>query len=544
MSQEASNQVNRYRIAIDPKNWFDRFMEFCAQASGAIVIKEFRQTLKGYQIYVICGLLVVCATLFQLDPLDFFRWSSVVEDDPEWFARLDGFFRMLAAPAFIFIPFWIYRSMAIEFKQGAFELLSITSMPAWRIVVGKMAVASIQLFIYTSIILPFVVLETNSVPVGLTDAFIRLALLYCLCMAISGFAVMLATFINRGTWQIAGMLVVLVSGAILFGYFYNLMFLLRNEPVQDSPGAPTIAPQVINLTLFGASILSLAFCCFSVSKLQFTSANRAAMVRLGFAMLQWGFFAAIAFALINVRSFSVFTVVNLYVGLLCLSVFGGSMLVGDMPFPSQRVIRDNIAWWKRIVWLGWLPGSRRAFVFAISNHMAITGLLILIIKKRGIAEDFVRLIPGLLMGCGYLLTFTVISWLICLPVKKIPSNRVATAGITAICLLVIGSVVPNTISIFYDQSFANRYAPYYVMDMVYTVHFYSRQDTNYDLTVKVTVIIAASLAALTAIMLYLIDEIKEAQLVKNVRLQIVASNERKQTAFASQVPETNPQDPQ
>lgn len=527
MSVESQSTNPDYRIAIKPEKWFDRLLDNCGQTSGAIVIKELRQTLKGYQIYVVCAFLLALALLFQINPFDMFQYDYIEEGELAWFARFDSYFRMLAAAGFIFIPFWIYRSMAIEFKQGAFELLSITSMPAWRIVAGKLAVATIQLLIYTSILLPFMVLETNSVQIGLFDLLIRLAFIFFISIALSGFSVMLASFVNRGSWQVAGMLVVLIIGAGLLGYFFSITFLLRHISEPGSDLAET-ATQVIYITLFACSVLTGSFCCFSLSKLQFSSANRSAPLRLGFAMMQWALFAAIVFVLLNIGEFGITMAIYQYVGLMCLSIFGGSMLVGDMPHPSQRVTRDNLAWWKRLVWVAWLPGSRRAFLFALANHAIITALLVLVIRHEGIHRTFTRVIPGMWLGCSYIVVYIVIAWLICRPFKHNPANRAAVAGISAIGLLVIGTVVPNTISLFSDQSTSNQYAPYYVMDMGYTVIFYSRLDTNYDLTIKYSLVIASCIALLVAMVLYVVDELREQKLIDAAREQLDASIRHKE----------------
>jgi hypothetical protein len=522
MSSPIPPNAIEYRITATPNTRLEKLKESISQRFGAIVVKEFRQTLKGYQIYAMCGLLLLAAATWQSNLFNMFAFEYITEESERWFARFDGYFRILSVPAFIFIPFWLYRSMAVEFKQGAFELVAITSTVSWQIVLGKLVIAMIQFTIYASLLLPFMTLELVTVSIGISDLLIRLGLAVATCLGASAFAIMLATFAHRGVWQVAGMLFILLLGAALVFYFTGMMYLSRMIVFESDLAPSDSASLTVYSNIVVLVAIAIAASCFAIARLQFSSSNQAATTRFGFGLMQWTLFFLILVFHFNLEDNPTLKS-NLYMALVSLSIFGGSLLVGNLPYPSRRVLRDNLAWWKRLVWVAWLPGSRRAFLFVTFNHFLITGLLIILIGReksfnQPVSEfTFDRFSGVMLIGCGYVLTYITIAWLACLPFRHQQKNRAAMAGIVALTMLILGSLVPNIMSIVINRGSLTTYPIYFVTDLFFTIGFATQRGISSLTFVPTILIISSSISVLVAFGIALADEIGERRLISRLK---------------------------
>jgi len=69
---------------------------------------------------------------------------------------LMGYYAVLSVPLLIVVPYAAFRSLAGEWEDGTFELLSITALSARQIVTGKLASAVLQMLVYYSALAPCV----------------------------------------------------------------------------------------------------------------------------------------------------------------------------------------------------------------------------------------------------------------------------------------------------------------------------------------------------------------------------------------------------
>ena len=65
-----------------------------------------------------------------------------------------GYYAVLSVPLLIVVPYAAFRSLAGEWEDGTFELLSITALSARQIVTGKLASAILQMMVYYSALAP------------------------------------------------------------------------------------------------------------------------------------------------------------------------------------------------------------------------------------------------------------------------------------------------------------------------------------------------------------------------------------------------------
>ncbi len=69
---------------------------------------------------------------------------------------LIGYYLVLALPMLLVVPLAAYRSLEGEIDDGTLELLSITTLTPWQIVLGKLASAMLQMVLYFVALFPCV----------------------------------------------------------------------------------------------------------------------------------------------------------------------------------------------------------------------------------------------------------------------------------------------------------------------------------------------------------------------------------------------------
>jgi ABC-type transport system involved in multi-copper enzyme maturation permease subunit len=117
-------------------------------------VKETRQALKSRQ-FLITFSVVLCAAL---------GWTVIgslsmmpqIYTAPSAPRMLIGYYIVLAVPMMLVVPLAAYRSLEGEIDDGTFELLSITTLSPWQIVLGKMASAMLQMLLYFVALFPCV----------------------------------------------------------------------------------------------------------------------------------------------------------------------------------------------------------------------------------------------------------------------------------------------------------------------------------------------------------------------------------------------------
>src|SRR3954471_8656788 len=107
-----------------------------------ILVKEARQAMKSRQFVVTFSLLLLCGwlwtALFVLTGLPAIYYAPVGP------GILAGYYAVLSVPLLIVVPYAACRSLAGEWEDGTFELLSITTLSARQIIAGKLASAVLQ----------------------------------------------------------------------------------------------------------------------------------------------------------------------------------------------------------------------------------------------------------------------------------------------------------------------------------------------------------------------------------------------------------------
>ncbi|MEM9587350.1 MAG: ABC transporter permease subunit, partial [Planctomycetota bacterium] len=138
-------------------HWIDRIDDFCERFGDAvnpILIKETRQALKSRQFVVTFSVLLIAA--FGWTVAGSLSMMPQIYDLPSAPRMLMGYYVVLAIPMLLVVPLAAYRSLEGEIDDGTLELLSITALSPWQIVLGKLASATLQMLMYFVALFPCV----------------------------------------------------------------------------------------------------------------------------------------------------------------------------------------------------------------------------------------------------------------------------------------------------------------------------------------------------------------------------------------------------
>jgi len=117
-----------------------------------ILIKETRQSLKSRQfIFTFFSLLTAALGWTIVGSLSRMPQIYTTPSAP---TLLLGYYAVLAVPMLLVVPLAAYRSLEVEIDDGTLELLSISSLSPWQVVLGKLASSLLQIFLYFIVLLP------------------------------------------------------------------------------------------------------------------------------------------------------------------------------------------------------------------------------------------------------------------------------------------------------------------------------------------------------------------------------------------------------
>lgn len=350
---------------------FDMLVDGLSDRLNPILVKEARQAMKSRQFTITFTLLLIVGWVYTV--LYVLVHLPGVFYSPLGTAMLYGYYLILAVPLLIVVPYGAFRSLAAELEDGTFELLSITSLTARQIILGKLGSSVLQMLVYYSALAPCIAFTYLLRGIDVMTIFLVLLYTFYATVLLSVMSLTLATVTRARQWQVL-LSVLLVIAQVMFGGFWVMwMYWLLAFSSQMPYDEPIFWISNVGLFSFEVGFVIL-FILIAAGQITFASENRSTGIRVMLLALQalivgW---TAYGFLLSEEEEVLIF-------GSAWLGVFwavAGAFLIGEMAQLSPRARRElpqSVLGRMAFTWFN--PGSGTGYVFAILN--ALGGLLTL-----------------------------------------------------------------------------------------------------------------------------------------------------------------------
>lgn len=369
LGEAATVQIPKSSITHAPEGKLARARDWLSDRFSSIMVKEARQALKSYQFFVTYTLVIVAVAVWAL--VVFVDGAAGLQRRPNWEQISEtlytGFCLILGVPLGIVVPFSAFRSLAKEYEDGTIQLISITTMKPYQIVIGKLGTALLQMTIYLSVVAPCIALTY------MLDAISYPLIVLTLSIAIGGsiFLTILGLLLagaSRSYTLGMGISVFFVLGlGVLFISWCNLIPEMVDGSFFDANFATSTEGQIVTfgfVAFFGSTAVLMLTA--AAAQISFESDNRSTAIRIAFLLQLMLFLAMVIMIspLMRTEMQGIFFV-SIFAGHFWLIV--GSLMVGESPKLSQRVQRSLP---KGLVGRSFMsllmPGPGRGFLFTIA----------------------------------------------------------------------------------------------------------------------------------------------------------------------------------
>lgn len=458
--------------------WVDDWSERIGDRLNPILVKETRQALKSRQFVITFGVLLVAALGWTV--IGSLMLMPQIYTQPSAQRMLTGYYITLAIPMLLVVPLAAYRSLEGEIDDGTLELLSITSLGPWQIVLGKLASASLQMVLYLVTLFPCVAYAYTLRGVDLPTTFLIVAMLIVGALLLTVVALFFAPLARSRTGRIATLLMVMLI--LLFAQYF-------------------VGAGVIGLIWYGNpmetqwmvySIIAVSFLALSLGHLLLTataaqltpeSENRSTPLRLSLlaltAIVVGLSFYAMQFEGDRRDPFGAIVFMMSNFSLAVLWTVCGSMMVAESPVMTPRIRRELPSSFFARMMLTWVtPGPATGLVFVVAVVIglltwAIWGLEYLI-GTQGAMMGPAGPIRGLYYPFAILWASYLIAFLVCVrgivALLRINNNPRAEIGVAAlIAVAVIFALVPYSMQLHWNDYRQFDYSRWQITNWAWTM---------------------------------------------------------------------------
>lgn len=347
-------------------------LERFGERLNPILVKECRQALKSRQFGLTFAALLACSWLWSIvgiamiGPNAYYSFSG-----PEMFM---GYFIVLSFALLVTVPFSAFSSLAGEWSDRTFELVSITTLHSRRIIAGKLGSAVVQMLVYLSAIAPCLAFTYLLRGIDIVTIAFIIAYLFAGSLALAMAALLLSTSARERHWQIVQ------SIGLLIGLFYCFIggCVLGSEILEGR----VLEPNEHWFWIGHAALLTAYVAYFvmmylaAAAQLSFVGDNRSTPLRVTMVvqfLLFTGWMAGISAEAFSEQSHGPReAIVAAFVLLTGLHWYAmGAFLVLEQPVLSTRVKRSLPQSFLGRMFLTWFnPGPGTGYLFAVGGMLA------------------------------------------------------------------------------------------------------------------------------------------------------------------------------
>ncbi len=480
---------------------FDRWSASAGERLNPILVKETRQALKSKQFLITFALVLICGWAWSILGIALSEASrGAREAGGEMFF---GYFVILSFPLLVIVPFSAYRSLASEWEDNTYELLSISALKPHQIVSGKLGSSLLQIALYLSAIAPCLAFTYLLRGIDLPTMLFLLFWLVVNAISSTLLALCAATISRAKHWQVI-MSVVLVAGCLL--NFSSFGIALAGEML-FSPFRMLYFDQggfwaVCGMILTAAIGYDVMFFLIARAALMFSSENRSTGLRICMVVqyllfMGWAFW----FWLFLYPSHEFLAVFAMLVGIHWWVM--GMFLIGERPELSQRAKRNlPQSFVGRMFWISFNPGSGTGYLFVLGN---LASAMVVLLAAPAVfsavepilgtrvanfdAVNFTQLVTFCGLGLCYMAIYLGLTRLILLALRPYTQVTLMLAVLIHVMLVLAGTLVPLTIQLSLN-SYRTGYSLLQVSNFFWTLEeIIGRQGIPAgDLTVVLTAV--------------------------------------------------------
>ncbi|MDG2220204.1 MAG: ABC transporter permease [Rubripirellula sp.] len=484
----ATTQADDAAAVPKPGHWLHRIDGACERIGDSlnpILIKETRQALKSRQFVTTFSVLLFAALAWTV--VGSLSLMPQIYTSPSAPRLLIGYYIVLAIPMLLVVPLAAYRSLEGEIDDGTLELLSISTLSPWQIVLGKLASAMLQMVLYYVALFPCVAYAYTLRGVDLPTTLLIMALLIAAAVVLTILSLFFAPLARSRTGRISTLLAVML---VLLLSEWGLAYLVVNLILFGNPLSAGMMFYIVTAVLMFA--LSLGHLLLTATAAQLTPASENRSTHLRVSMLLFSSvivgLGALAIQMFD-RDASSFLLIYSMVGggfwLIC-----GSMIAAEREVMTPRVRRELPSSLFARCLLTWLtPGPVTGLVFAVVNLVALTGAGYIAFRYlfdlTGMPAAGNRVNPLIIGFTSYAVVLLVGVRLV-IGVIRIKNDPRVELGLAAlIALAVLSALVPYSVGLHFNDYREYSYSGWQISNWAWTLSEIYDQGRNMDREVLV-----------------------------------------------------------
>ncbi|MEM0925991.1 MAG: ABC transporter permease subunit [Planctomycetota bacterium] len=313
----------------------DRWCERFGDLINPILVKETRQALKSRQFVITFSLILFAALAWTI--AGSISLMPQIYTSPSAQRMMTGYYAVLALPMLLVVPLAAYRSLESEIDDGTLELLSISTLSPWQIVLGKLASASLQMMLYLITLFPCLAYAYTLRGVDLPTTLLLIGALALTGILLTVIGLFLAPLARARTGRIATLLALIFLliiaeygiGAVAIGLIWY--------------GNP-LPPANLLFCVFASIAISVALghLLLTTTAAQLTpeTENRSTAVRLSLLCFSATVVVAMTLGMLVLEANGIPVYVCGTILLALLWILSGSMIVGERNTMTPRIRRE------------------------------------------------------------------------------------------------------------------------------------------------------------------------------------------------------------
>ncbi|TWT76309.1 ABC-2 family transporter protein [Planctomycetes bacterium CA13] len=474
-AQGRSPQNGSERPASRATEIWERIDDWCERAGdhfNPILVKETRQALKSRQFLVTFSVLLFSALAWTV--VGSLWQMPQIYTTPSAPKLLIGYYIVLAIPMLLVVPLAAYRSLEGEIDDGTLELLSITALSPWQIVLGKLASASLQMMLYFVALFPCMAYAYTLRGVDLPTTLLIVGILLVAALDLTVIALFLAPLSPSRTGRIVTLLmllVILVLAEYGIGFLVISMILYGFQLPVSMVWFTLVSTLLISITVGHLLVAATA------AQLTPESENRSTHLRLSMMVVTSTLLGIAVYSIETMGrndAEEVFVVATMACGIVW--GIGGSLMVSESPVMTPRIRRELPQSFFGRMMLTWLtPGPATGLVFAAVHVVVLTAVAIYgLSEMAATAGPFAaRQLQGMtqvaiLFAAYWIAALICVRWIVAiLRVNNHPRVEIGIAALVAV--LVLAALVPYSIGMHLNDYRAYQYSRWQITNWVWTM---------------------------------------------------------------------------